>query len=384
LRVYVYPADMEGCGHLRLIWPAEILRARGHDVRIIPPADRDLWANLTPDGEHVESIRFPQDADVLVFQRVTHRFMAEGIAWLARRRPVVIDIDDDLAAIHPSNPAWAGYHPKFTTVKDDGTRNPHHAWAHLNLACQAATLVTVSTDALLTRYAPHGRGRVVRNRFPAGYLDVSHPDSDVIGWPASLHSHPDDPAVCRQAISRVVREGARFRTFGSPEGTGRAFGLPGDAEAAWVPFDQWARRVSDIGIGIVPLADTRFNRGKSWLKGLDLAALGVPFVASPRAEYRRLHRLGAGVLADKPAEWLRHLRRLLASPDYRAELGGHGRRSVAHLTLEAAVGEWWQAWAWAADRRPVPPPPPKPPSPAALAFLKAMAAPPPGMVKGAQ
>ncbi len=34
-------------------------------------------------------------------------------------------------------------------------------------------------------------------------------------------------------------------------------------------------------VGIAPLVDRPFNRSKSWIKGLEYSAFGLPFVASP-------------------------------------------------------------------------------------------------------
>ena len=62
--------------------------------------------------------------------------------------------------------------------------------------------------------------------------------------------------------------------------------------------------VAELGVGLVPLLDSAFNRAKSWLKGLEYAALGVPFVASPTPEYVKLAGLGAGLLADDPFQVL--------------------------------------------------------------------------------
>src|SRR5689334_24701002 len=45
-------------------------------------------------------------------------------------------------------------------------------------------------------------------------------------------------------------------------------------------FDAWPRALSALGIGLAPLADSTFNRAKSWLKPLEMAAVGVPCVMS--------------------------------------------------------------------------------------------------------
>ena len=37
MRVVVFPADAGACGHNRIIWPSDVLRASGMDVYVVPP-----------------------------------------------------------------------------------------------------------------------------------------------------------------------------------------------------------------------------------------------------------------------------------------------------------------------------------------------------------
>jgi hypothetical protein len=345
-RVTAYAADDAGCGHYRIIWPSQALREQGHDVTAVHPKDRTLELKVSRDTNQVIGLGSDpsQEMDVLVLQRVTHPWVAQSVRFYRDAGvAVVVDMDDDLNAIHPSNPAFAMMHPKQAVNPRQGDRRAH-SWQYLAQACADATLVTVSTPALLSVYAPQGHGRVVPNYLPDSYAATSHVDSDLIGWPASLHSHPDDPSVTGGALARLVADGARFTVGGNPAGCGAAFGLPGSANPAGmgdVPLAGWPAAVAELGIGISPLADTRFNRSKSWLKPLEMSACGVPWVASPRAEYRRLHALGAGVLVDTPRRWYRELERLRRSEAARLELSQAGREAVADLTVSR------QAWRWA-------------------------------------
>jgi hypothetical protein len=347
MRVVVYPADTGGCGHFRLIWPAELLAAAGHDVEIRPPADRGLKLRIGA-GDHVEDVLDVGDVDVLVFQRLTHQWMAEAVPLLrAKGIAVVVDVDDDLSTVHPRNPAYESMHPRFAGRYDPRTRQIHrHSWRHLAAACRDATLVTVSTPALLERYARHGRGHVIYNHLPDSYYGVPRVDQGTIGWPASLASHPDDPSALGGAVARLVGEGASFRVVGDPVGVGAAFGLPQDppGRTGVSPADWPAAVAGDVGVGVAPLADTVFNAAKSWLKPLEMSALGIPWVASPRAEYVRLHERGAGALADTPRRWYRELRRLVESPALREERAAAGREVAEGLRLSANAWRWWEAW----------------------------------------
>lgn len=334
MRILVYPSDRFGCGSFRAIWPGEYCAAAGHDVTVVRAQDRRV--RLVMEGHVVKDALV--DADVVVLQRVTHSYMAQAVAVMRSKGiAVVVDVDDDLSSIHPSNPAWEMHRPG---------RGPH-SWHNLAQACRDASLVTVSTPALLDVYARHGRGVVLPNYLPDQYFGIERQDSDVVGWPGSFHSHPNDPEVVGGAVARLVDEGARFVMRGDSLGAGKAFGLAGDPPGGGVPIEEWPHAVAGIGVGIAPLADTRFNAAKSWLKPLEMSACGVPWVASPRAEYRRLHEMGAGLLADRPRAWYRELKRLHESAALRQELSEAGRAVAEQLRLRDHAWRWVDAWTQA-------------------------------------
>lgn len=362
MKVYVYPADVHGCGYLRLIWPARALAAAGHDVTIVMPggsgkidafgrplpADNGLRGQVDSSGRTVGATA-PRDADVMVMQRITHRALAQAIPiWQSYGIAIVIDMDDDLSAIHPTNPAWKALHPT------EGKKG--FGWDVAHEACDAADLVTVSTPALLSRYARHGRGAVLENCVPERYLEIgaTHADSDVVGWGGSLASHPLDLHEMGSAIADQVADGGWFSVVGPPDGIGDALRLSGGGWSATggVPLEDWPRALSSsIGIGVAPLADTRFNAAKSWLKPLEYAALGIPSVVSDRAEYARLAGRGGMVVAERPRDWSRALRKLRASADYRQDMAGRAREVARSLTIEGRAWMWGEAWESAMTSR---------------------------------
>jgi len=63
-----------------------------------------------------------------------------------------------------------------------------------------------------------------------------------------------------------------------------------------------------IDIGLVPLNEVEFNRAKSFIKGLEYAAAGIPFIAEDMEEYSYLHNeYGIGRVAKTKDQWLSHL-----------------------------------------------------------------------------
>jgi hypothetical protein len=353
VKITVYPADSTGCGSFRMIWPSEALIEQGHKVELRTPDRRDIKLKIAGSqndkAAYVEDV-LDMDADVVVFQRITHRWMTEAIPIMrAKGIAVVVDIDDDLTRINPRNPAYDGYHPKNEWRRNRQTGSySRNSWLNLSASCREATLVTVSTPALLDVYARHGRGRVIYNHLPKHYYGVPHTDSDLVGWPANLGSHPDDPSVLGGAVARFGGGPGGFQVIGDATGCGAAFGLATDPMGHDpVGVDQWPGAVAELGIGLCPLADTKFNAAKSWLKPLELSALGVPWIGSPRAEYERMHRRGCGILADTPRRWYQAIKRLKESPELREDLAQRGRVVADGLRLEPNAWRWLDAWEYA-------------------------------------
>lgn len=352
MKIYVYPSDLGGCGYYRLIWPAKILQAAGHDVKLIHPKQSAKLSGGTDNDGNLVQISAPHDADVMVFQRVTSKKMINGIKILRDHGiAVVMDVDDDMSAIHQYNPAWAALHPKSMG------RNAEYDWNTAREICAASTYVTVSTDALYRRYVKNDAGMVLHNYVSEILLDIPHdPEPGTIGWGGSMHSHPDDPQVVGSSMARLARGGYRFKIVGPPRGTREAFMLEADPPATGpVAIENYPHALTKLGVGIAPLNDTRFNEAKSWLKMLEYAALGVPCIGSPRAEYRRIHALGVGLLADSPKDWYRHAKALLDNESRRNELAEAGRAAVRQLTIERNAWRWLEAWtnAFAIERGPL-------------------------------
>lgn len=347
MKVYLFPADMTGCGMYRMIWPAEALIKRGHDIVIVPPKDRDNMMQATLRNGVVSSVKIPSDADVIVLQRVTHRYLAQAVKVIRQSGvTVIVDIDDDLTCIHPSNPAFNALHPV--------NGNIDHNWQNTLAACENASMVTVSTPALVQRYGRKAPAHVLYNMVPERFLAVPHEDSDVVGWGGAVFSHPTDLQELGPSIAAVLRDGGAFKIAGPMDGVHRALGLPKDAPVASTGIIQdiyaWPLAINTLGIAVAPLADSRFNNAKSWLKMAEYAAVGVPCIGSPREEYRRLHRKGVGLMAKNPTEWRKQINRLRSSEDLREDLSCKGRAVMETLTIEDNAELWMEAWTEALIR----------------------------------
>lgn len=342
MRVRVFPADEGGCGHYRIIWPAQALAANGCDVEISSgiPA---IWRDHDGTSEMIGVADV--DADVVVLQRPLQRHLADAVPMLQQQGvAVVVEVDDDFSCIPPGNAVHGQVHP---------THNRDRNWHHLARACATADLVTVTTTALARRYGNHGRVRVLPNCVPARYLDIEAPPFErSVGWSGSIDTHPGDLEVTRGAVARIAADlGLDVRVVGTGRGVPEALGVTGVQASGWLDIRDYPTQLAHLGIGIVPLAASAFNEAKSWLKGLEMAAVGLPFVASPTGPYRELHAHGAGDLAARPREWEAMIRRLATDDTYRREHQAAGRFVAEQWTIEGNAERWMEAWAVAAARR---------------------------------
>ena len=81
--------------------------------------------------------------------------------------------------------------------------------------------------------------------------------------------------------------------------------------------DSEIARIAAFDVGIMPLHDTPWERGKCAYKLLQVMAAGKPVIASPVGANRQVVRHGVnGFLADTAEEWTEALRQL-ADPDLR-------------------------------------------------------------------
>jgi glycosyltransferase involved in cell wall biosynthesis len=85
----------------------------------------------------------------------------------------------------------------------------------------------------------------------------------------------------------------------------------------------------DSDIGLMPLSDSAWTRGKCGFKALQFMALEIPTVASPVGVNADIIADGSnGFLATSTQEWVDKLARLIESPHLRDTLGRAGRKTV--------------------------------------------------------
>lgn len=147
----------------------------------------------------------------------------------------------------------------------------------------------------------------------------------VIGWTGS-YSTVQHLNLLRPVLYELAKcEKFRLRIIGTSD-----YKLEGvDVELVPWRSQTEAQDLAEADIGIMPLPDDAWSRGKCACKALQYMGLGIPAVCSPVGINSELIRDGEnGFLANSADEWIAKLTLLLRSPQLRRRLGLAGREMV--------------------------------------------------------
>jgi glycosyltransferase involved in cell wall biosynthesis len=236
---------------------------------------------------------------------------------LARRGiPMLFDFDDAvwIRYVSPANSYFS--YLRFPGKTATLCRLAHHVIAGNRYLAEyaarynpAVTIVPSTIDTV--KYA-------FRGPRPSG----SRP---VIGWTGS-YSTGRYLRLVKGALERLRKHRAfRFVVIG-----------PVDFQANGVEVEQrpWnseseVQDLLDLDVGLMPVLDAEWERGKCGLKALQYMALGIPPVVSPVGANSTIVEDGRnGLLASTEEEWVEKLDRLLSSAELRNRIGQEARRTV--------------------------------------------------------
>jgi glycosyltransferase involved in cell wall biosynthesis len=159
------------------------------------------------------------------------------------------------------------------------------------------------------------------------YTIKEKPDAGVltIGWSGSHSTAQHLDTVCETLRELAKRERFKLRVIGVPK-----YKIEGiEVEAMSWRAETEVEDLRMIDIGIMPLPNDEWSKGKCGLKALQYMALSIPTVCSPVGVNTRIINDGVnGFIADGPDEWIDKLTRLLRSSQLRREIGSKGRDTV--------------------------------------------------------
>lgn len=315
-RIWQFVEPLRALGHaveVRVLWPERywapptrvplLRRMLGYGAGLLRLVSA-LW--ITRDVERFDIVFMNRDL-------VPEAGVTFLEPWLARRNPhLVFDVDD---AIHLGSreKKLRKILPEFALV---AAGNEYLA----DFARQVNARVEVWPTVVDTeRFRP---------------VDSRTPGPPRIGWSGSASTLQH----CLPILERVMVELARTENFELLIVADRApdFAWPGVTMRylPWSPENE-VESLQLFDIGLMPLKDDPFERGKCGAKALTYMAIGIPALVSPVGVNSGIVTPGnEGYHCRSDDEWLAALRNLLHDPTLRA---GMGHNAVARVEAEYSL-----------------------------------------------
>jgi glycosyltransferase involved in cell wall biosynthesis len=309
-----------------------ILREGGVDIAYAPFETAELRAVLYQGGQVLKKVsavtknmrrRRDEFADLSGYDLIYifREAALLGPPWFERKIarsgvPVVFDFDDAVFVSYksPSN----GYlsYLKFPGKTAEICKLAAHVMAGNDYLADYARQYNEKVSIIPTTIDTD-KYRLVERR--------DGPEILTIGWSGSFSTiqHLDTIRDVLQELAKT--EKFHLRVIGTP-----SYDLPGvDVEAIQWRSETEIEDLAKIDIGLMPLPDENWTRGKCALKALQYMALGIPATCSPVGVNSTIIKDGEnGFLADGKAAWVDKIKLLLHSAETRRRVGAAGRRTV--------------------------------------------------------
>jgi glycosyltransferase involved in cell wall biosynthesis len=168
-------------------------------------------------------------------------------------------------------------------------------------------------------------------------------DKVVIGWSGSITTikHFSHILNVLKAVHHKFKNNIDFCVIGDGNYRNDDLNIIGKS---WNKEDEIIE-LSKFDIGIMPLPNDEWAKGKCGLKGLQYMALQIPTIMSPVGVNTEIIQHGEnGFLADTEEDWINYLSLLIENPELRKTIGENARKTVEdkysveankHLYLQA-------------------------------------------------
>jgi glycosyltransferase involved in cell wall biosynthesis len=332
LKIAAYVPDKTACGYYRITIPFIYIYKYGlcNKVQILESPILDAL------GEY----------DIIIAQRETTLTMAEDLQKLkSMGKVIIVDTDDLLEDVHPTNPAYKIYHP--------GSERLNNYFKVLKLA----NGITTPTTELQTNYRDMNPNiHVVPN-----YIDfdvrkwttkqIYEKDTINISW-AGSSSHLNDLMIIGPVLNEILNKypQARYMHFGDGQLLKflvTKFNLPQNQviHLKPVPFNNYPEQLVHFDIGLCPLADNRFNSSKSHLKPLEYGSVGIPSIVSDVSPYRKYIKHGKdGFVATSKNDWIKYISILIEDRQKFISMSQEAYNKAKENDLKDHINEWLEAW----------------------------------------
>ena len=270
-------------------------------------------------GKRMQELRRAGSYDLIFIQR--EAFML-GTAYFekafAAKSPVIFDFDDSIWLQNVSEA-----NKKLAFLKDASKTSK---------IIEASKMVFAGNE-YLAEYAKKFNDNVVvipttiDMDYPAHDQMTSSDDVVCIGWSGSFSTieHFKMAIPVLQRIKEKYQRKVSFKIIGDGSYYCQELDVKGDP---WIKATE-IQDLSKLDIGIMPLPDTEWAKGKCGLKGLQYMALGIPCLMSPvGVNADIIQNSENGFLPVNDDEWFRDLSLLIDNHALRDRIGMAGRQTI--------------------------------------------------------
>jgi len=260
-----------------------------------------------------------RQADVVFLQREAAFLgppVVEVLLEAVGRRPIVLDLDDA---------TWISYDSPTYGRMSRLLKWPGKA----DWLIDHAALVTCGSHAIADHVkARGGTARLVptvvdTNVFRPG-LKSNTDGPPIVGWIGTHSTFPYLAQISSALAAAAETTDFRLLVVGAGDGVMRVDGI--DVEQRPWTLEHEVADFRSLDVGLYPLIDNEWARGKSGFKAIQYLACGLPFVVSPIGATCDIGVPGVTHLeARTSAEWAEAVQRLVTDPTLRAAMGAAGR-----------------------------------------------------------
>lgn len=327
-----YPLNIAPGQRFRIEQWEPYLQVQGITLEMLPFADEALMQLLHQPGKQAAKAmaltagllrRIRLLADVQRYDAI-YLFRAASIVGPAvlesalslLRRPIIFDFDDAIFHLHTTAAnryfGWLKFPGKTASI----CRLSSHVVVGNSYLAEYArqynenvTVIpsSVDTDSYATARKKESQGRVI------------------VGWTGSSTSQ-----TYLESFAPLLRELMRQRDVELHVISDRKPEMPG-VPTVWYRWSS-ETEITDLArfdIGIMPMPDDQWSRGKCSMKALLYMAMGIPTICSAVGMNREVIQHNEnGFLASTNEEWLGCLTALIDDAALRQRLGAAGRRTI--------------------------------------------------------
>jgi len=168
----------------------------------------------------------------------------------------------------------------------------------------------------------------------------------VIGWSGTGRNHVENLVKIKDALQKLDRDfEVRFKIIGAQkvERIHELFSEMREAQVLdWVAPEKICEEMAEFDIGLMPLTNTEFNKGKCGLKALEYMSIGTVPVVSPLGVNCQIVKDGEnGFWADNTEEWYEKLSHLIRNPAKLSRFSQSGRRHVEKNYAFEVIAKRW-------------------------------------------